>query len=427
MTDPNLLRSNVSPINPLITDVNNSAWLPQAPQALNDFFRDTRQLASTVPTGFNTTITFDLTKQGTSLLGWTWKSTFAPVAVTSGTFARYQDFIGIMMFKQIRVNYVGNELYKYGREYMFLRIRKWLTQERRICINDAIFGERTPAQMSALTQTGFITYTPSFVPFSHSTDQASPITTLAQKLRIEADIESVENLLQTDGVISSYSTSTVTTVMLADYVQTPDNDTISLINKSKEQNGIVYLVNNKSAVQNYIVSAAAGTISSEVRMLQRGVVKAFYFWLTPNRLVNTPGSNNYTMIQNNPVPVPALMGVYDPIDHFEADSNGVYAVRPQAAEERYNKAIYHPYYHSSACGDNIYFWSWTLNPETENAAFGNLAFPNLDTPTLRIYWGASGTGIDPITAGAQELRLTVIELIYSFIQYQGGDVTEVFV
>lgn len=431
MTDPNLLRANVASLSPLVTDNNVSAWLPQAPQAIADFLRDTKYLSPQNVSGFGQTNRFELTKQGTSLMGVTIRSVFSAIPITSGTFVRYMDFIGIAQFKELRVLYVGNLIFKYGKEYMFVRIRKWLTDEKRDAINQAIYGEQTPAQRSALTQAGFDTYTPAMWPNSYATDQATPIVTLSQKLNFEFDSDTIVNLLQTDGTITAYdlTINTVTYTILPDYIHTIESDTQFLVAKSKEENGIPYLLSNKTYIQKINVSAAPLIDQfTEFRMLNRGVVKGVYFYLVALRLLQTPGSNEYFEISNNPVPANPLLTAYDPIDHFEMEANGVFAIRG-VNRDRFNRFIIHPFYHSSRPGDNIFFWSWSLTPETENAAFGNLAFANLDNPILRIWWGPSGTGFDPVTGdpNLQVLVLHILYFVYTYIQFQGGDVTEVFV
>ena len=429
MSDPNLLRANVTSINPLLTDENTSAWTPQAPAAISDFLRDSKFLGAQGPTGFGQTVILELTKQGTSFSGLTIRSRKAPVAVISGTFARYQDCIGLAEIKELRLMYVGNLLCRYNRYYMFTRFRMWLTDEKRSLMFEATGCGFTPAERSVQTQLGWTTYTPAMLPFQFDTSQSSPIVALAQKLRVEIDIDTFDNLLQTDGVIGLYAASATTQIdFIPDYVHTTDYETNALVAAAKSDQGIPYLISNYYYEQQFPISALPGTISTDVRLLNRGVVKSMYFFFVPQRLVQSIGQNEYFQIANDPVPISPLMSPYDEIDHFEMEANGVFAIR-SVAVALWIKTLYKAAYHSSRFGDNIYFWSWSLSPETENASFGNLAFANLDNPILRIYWGPSGTGPDPILgpATAQVLLLFVQYLTYTFFQYQGGDVTNVFV
>ena len=418
--DPSLFKVQVTSLNPAITDSDVCIINPQRPQCCDDFFRDTKVIGSLNPTGLGTTNVFEISKQSAAITNFYIHAVHQPVTLTAGTFVCYPDYTGFAEITQLRVMYQGEEIFKYGRDYMWARTRKYYTNEKRSHLDEAVFGNKTRAERISATINGFETFTPSCLPTSYVTSQATPNITLTQKLRIEIDTDTAANLLQTDG---TYNPPIVTYELYVDFHHTMKKWGDKLVMKSKTENGIPYLINSKTLLQQYQVSAPNNNTPTTVNLLTNGVIKELMVWFVPLNLTNNPGSIDRWVIANAPVPVPPGMVPYQPIDHIEAVCDGVYMIRA-TWRERFMKTLVDMQYHSCQFGDNIYCWSASADPERENAALGNFAIAYANNPQLSIYWGPGGTGI--INQQPQVLVLNVLYWYYTYVQFQGGNVIEVY-
>lgn len=432
MTDPNILRAAVTSVSPLITNQNVSPFFPAPPVAISDYLRDTKDLQFQSGFQLGDTLTLDLSKQATSLgvcrLLIQWPA--VPVNPLDTGFVRLMDYVGYAVIREVRVKYFGNTIYRYGNPYLFTRNQKWYGIERKASVDENVQGNKTQAQRSFFLQNGGVTLTDLLLPNTQDTTQYLPIVDLAQKLTIEIDTDIPDNLLQTNstnpGQYVPLLQAGIRFALRLDYFHTIDRVTKTLITKSKEANGIPYLISNKAVFQSYVVQVAPGVPSLEFRMLNKGVTKSYYFYFVPQRLLQTRFANDYFMIANNPaIPVPNS-SPYEEILNFQMETNGVFLMRP-IMQPFFNKFDYHSYYHSAFPGANLYFVSWSMNPEAENSALGNAAFANFDNPIKTIFFGPNGTGVDPVTQGIQMLQMQTLQFQYTYIQIQNGDILEVFV
>lgn len=443
MTDPVLLRANITPISPLITDPDSSAFLPVAPHALADFLRDTRVIGPSVGSTHGETISWEIVKNSATMFGTTLRCRRPAIPVPAGaTFVRWCDWVGIAEIKEVRLSYYGQNIFKFDRDYLMDRIRATSDQTKLDAYRACIAGDLTSAQRSQLTQNGFTTWTPLMFPFSFDTTQSLPVVTLAQKVIIEVDVEPLNMVLQTDLSTSTAITSATVFDLYADYYQLTEPETAFLTDKSKTSDGIAYLNSNKvrKQVATFSIAPSSTVQSQEVRLFNQGTVKELKFFFIPQQLRTTVYGNDFFVTSNNPSPLPApngvvSMGAYTEILNFYMQAGGVDAIRQQIISNGLGwlKNLYFKQYHSGFPGENRYAWSWSMSPETENAALGNLAFANLDTPTLTINFNATqgalqgGTGVNPVTAGTQTLVCYIMYYVYTYIQCQAGEIIEAFV
>lgn len=429
MTDQNLLRANVTSINPLIHNPDASEYLPVAPYATGDSLRDTKAINPIQPASLGSTLNFEITKQAATVERFFLRLRFNPITLVSGTFVRFQDNAQAFI-KEIRIQYSGNQIFRYGKEYLFTRQELYLDFEKSTYEDERLYRNQTAARRNQLAAEGFDVWIDLIMPHMDEKQNSLPVICLSQKLQIEIDLHTAEEILQTDGTIADYSLINVAQAQLyVDYTHVLDRIAEELVWMSIQAEGIPYLVSNKTYVQRTEVSAAAGTQFTEVNCIRKGTVKEIVNYFVPVRLEQTRGSNEFFMVNNNPTPLPVLMSPYDLISRIEAEANGNLLIRPIALE-RFLRVVYMPQYHSLPFRDflKLYVWSWSRNPEAPNSAYGNIAFANFDNPTIRVFWGPNGSGLDPIDpAVPQRLAYYIIYYIYSYVQLQGGDITEVFI
>lgn len=446
MSEAVMMRANISTLSPLITDNSNSPWLPIAPHSISDWLRDTKIMGPIQGGTYNNTVIFEFAKAAAAIQKCTLRARRPAFAIPAGaTFLRPCDWIGFADIKEVRFQYFSNIIYRFGKDYLYSRMRNTLEPNKLLAIMEMVCGGKTPAQRSQLCQEGHVTYTPLMLDFSFDTTKVCPIVVVAQKPRLEIDLDSINNVYQTDlNPGTALVDPGITFDLMVDWIQMNADEAAYLVARNAENSGIAYLNSNKTWVDNFVVSidpTTNVTQTREYRLMNRGSVKTVEFFLQPQRLRNTIYGNDWFVTSNRPVPLPApngaiLMGPYAEITDYYATANGAELFRRSITSNGipWIKNTYFKDYHTGAPGENRYRMEFSLSPEQENAAFGNITLGNLSTPTLLITYSQNGyqglpggTGVDPVTAGTQTLILYILYYMYSYVQYQGGDIFEVFV
>lgn len=444
MTDPSLMRAQTTALNPLISDASACPWEPTAPHAICDFLLDRRSLAPIQGSTHGDTVIWEFTKNAASISDMHLQCTRPALAIQAGaTFMRWCDWHAVAEIREVKVEYFGNQIYKYTKEYLYTRAKRTLGPHKYLAFVNSIWADTDDAQRSILTQRGHVTVCKLMLPFSYDSTQAEPIVALAQKLQLQVTIEPLEAVLNSDLAVGTAVTCATRFTLLVDYIQLPERNTLNLVNKGMSDDGIAYLNSNKVYTQSVNVqvdTAIATPTLFQIPLFARGCVKEFMFYFVPLQLRTTSFGNAWFTTSNNPAPLPApngtvSMGAYAEILGWNIQANGVEAVRLQATQNilRWCKNFQFAMYHSGRPGENIYFWSFSAAPEQENAGLGNLAFANLDAPTLGIYFSPTvfgvtgGTGTNPISAANQTLICMILYYNYTYVQIQGGDIVEAFV
>lgn len=426
------MRINVLSISPLLTSDKVSSFFPSGVSRVADHLRDTRFLGPNqqIANAYGNTVEWDITKQGAFFQKLYLRNVHSPQPVVSGTYVRVTDFAALAEIKEVNVRYTSNLIMRYSKWYMFIRYRKWLNDEKRSLMNPAVGGELTDAQRSIITQNGFETLADLLYLLSFDSTQSTPIFALSQKLTIGITFEQGPAVLQTDGLISDYMNYRCQPQLIVDFYHVTEKEQRAIIGLTMQRFGIPYIISNKEYLQlAHDVTKVAGDMTPfSIKLVGRGAVKGMYFMLIPELLVNQAINNDWFMIANNPVPLPANMSPYGGLDRFEVTSLGMKLVNPDAGLINFNKTNYTMMYHSASYGDNIFFWSFSIDPEAENAALGYLGMGNTNDAQLHLYFDTTtGTGPDPNNpANPQRLLCVIVMLGYTYVQFQGGDVTEVF-
>lgn len=446
MTDSSLMRANVTAISPLITDPNTTPFLPVPPHAISDWLNDLRFLGTIQGGNYGSTAVWEITKNSAVIFKFYLRAIRPAFPIPAGaTFLRPVDWVGISDIKELRFIYFANTIYKFTYEYLYSRIRNNLDINKLLAYQTMCCGDHTGAQRSQLAQAGHVTVTPLMMDFSEDTTKCAPIVALAQKPRLEIDLQNINMQYQTDlNVGTALVDPGIVFSLLVSWIQINQEDATYLANKSDTPDGIAYLNSNKIQVDQWPVSVPPATTTStqlDFRLMNRGTIKEMEFYLTPQQLRNTVYGNDYFVTANAPVPLPApngtvSMGAYAEILSYFATANGTDLFRQQCTNQNmiWIKNGYYKEAHTGRPGENRYRINFSLGPEMANSCLGNLAFANLGNPQLSLVFAPNGTGglpggtgTNPITSATQALTLVIVYWMYTYIQYQGGDVVEAFV
>ena len=435
MSEQQLLRSNVMSISPLISDDKNSAFMPQGISKIQDHLYDPRYITATSVCGLGMENTFEISKQASIFTDLTLQITWPSIPVTSGTFVRYVDFLGYAAIESYTCVYVSNKLYQYGGHYLWTRARLNYSNEKRVAINNAVLGERSGAERSALTQstTPIDTYTNIFYPLGLDLSMPGPSISLAQKLQNIFKLRNMAQLLQTDGNINSYSGFDIDNKsgarLLIGFRHLTEPQANEMVTMTEMDPGLAFLFSNKQLYTPTDVSKGANlTGAVQVQIPNRGALKEYLWYAIPKVLYGQTTNNDWFMVANKPSPVPPGMGTYNRWKQWWITSSGQYLVRTDLTYPRWALNEYHRQIHTSQPGDNINDWSFSIDPEAENAALGYTGIANQDNPTLFVEFDpATGTGINPANQQIQTLVLIQDERQYTFVHFHRGDATEIFV
>lgn len=451
MTDATFLRANVAAISPLITDPDTNPFLPQAPHACSDFLRDTRIIqAASGSNHQHQYIHFHITKTASSLFRMYLRCRRPAIAVPTGltpnaTFLRWVDGVAISEIADFRIHYGSTDILRYSADYILRRIKNTLEPNRLEAYENCTLLNKTDAVRSQLTQQGCTTFLPVMLPSGFDVSQSMPIIQNAQIMHVTFEVRPLRQVLNCDSSVYQPD-ATVNCIfdLYCDYYILTEPENAFLTSKSQTDDGIAYLNSNRMIVQHnqvQVLNTITAATDVDITLLTKGCVKEFEFWMTPVQLKSTDLGNDFWVTSNNPIPIPSpngapAMGPYGEISSWGITCSGTDCVRKAIMTNGgilWNKNLYFKDYHTGRPGENRYGWSWSLAPEMENAALGNLAFSNLSTPTLTLTFPPNntlglpgGTGVNPVSGLNQTLDVTILYYTYGYTQWQGGDINEVF-
>lgn len=430
------LRSQVSPINTIIDDQSNSVFLRRPHVGVDTVIRDVRFVtpaSGTAGVGFGQEHVFEIGKQATIFTKCWLKAAYNPIPLrNNATYVRFQDHIGYAQIKEVTTSYGSTPLFRWRAPWFHVRISKYLCRDKREIMDELIQSNRSSAQRSQLTQSGFNSYTPLLLPHSFTPGQCMRLVALSQKYTINVSIWEVEKLLQTDGTINDYSTDDIKNgvrfSLLVDFYHLRDQVGSHLVAETLSDKGVTHMV-FEPKFQEFQIQNSTPNFVFEFPLRTSGVIKTLYFYLVPQQCLNVNGNCNFFMVSNNPQPPilgPNGVVPYDPIGNIGINANGVPVTRQEVTDYQILKYLMMFENHTAPAGENIFFLTASFNTEAENANYGNIVLANLDDPKFNIQFGATGTGIDPFTGKAQTLILQLIYVHYNFLQMQDHELNVVF-
>ncbi len=453
-------RAQITPLNSIVDDQTANVFFEIPHSATDTCIRDYHYIrplqdVSIVNSSGNYAY-WEFSKEATLNTKWILRTQWTPIPVAAtSTFARYQDYAGIAEINNIVISYGSNEIYNYYYHWIWVRQKLWLPLEKAAAWLEMVKGEKSEAQRSQLTQAGFITWTNLCVPNSFLRSQCWRIVALSQRLRLSVSFNQIESLLQTDNPAATFTAGFITPLgstpatqhnLGVDWYHTNDGVTGALVAKTLTEKGVTHLVFYPRHVTFLLnsgsnpVGFAAGTNvgangpNSGIPLERSGVSRTIDYWITFTVL--DPGTagpgGNYFIVSNNPTPLPSppqgpLIAPYNPIGTIYMEGNGVFYIRQNVAEFDWMRYFYKAENHSCLPGDNLFFITSSLDCESENANYGNLALVNVDNLQLFIPFGINGTGISPANPElSQTLTLHLLYEKLNFIQFQDHEVNRVF-
>ncbi len=340
----------------------------------------------------------------------------------------YTDWVGLAIWEKFIMKYHSNDVFELQPHDEYLRIRKTLDDRRLASMRVRCAGDQTTAQLSALLRNGTGNEPllfPIYLPYADCTSAALPIIVLSQKTRYTIKLRALGN------IIHNLSNAVITPngpyefKLLFELVHTTGHESEMFIALAEEVTGISYMVHQHQRQESEHATQLATKITTQLRGISRPLV--YFNWgLIPSRLINNTGYNDFFMFNPSPpLPIPAGMNPYTPIDRWAITSNGQYIQR----EIKRGYTTYYNYdrFNFGYSGEDLYDQDYSRFPHSDNCAAGFVDYSNLSNPTLEIWLGAGGTGVDPLNPLLpQTLTCMVNCKDYNFWFLKGGNLTRCF-
>jgi len=404
----------------------NSPWVPrqwiQTPMFVT---QDQEYTPSTPVTRIGGQVLFEIPKNMTYIEDMILKVILPPLIGGVGTtFLYWVDFLGFALINQMKVMYSVNTNLQIQKWSFYRKYSKWLENEQKASLDPLIYGNTTTAQRSALAVNGGVLYIPLLLPFREDTSNALPMVTLAQKLKLQFDIEALNNLIVTDSPTQVAQNGQIEYVLLVNAVHVTGSESSNIYNKCQRSQGIGYMI-HEPVIQN-IDTFANNTSGVELRTKIVNIsrpIQALYWFIIPDNLINNTGTNDFFMYNPNPpLPIPPGMAAYNPPVRWRIEANGL--TIQDRLDIEYSRWYKSNKYHKAQAGEYLIFQTYSLAPEAINAALGYMDYGNLNNPTLFLTMGVGGTGT--YLGAPQSIRVILEGLDYNFWFFQGGDWNKAF-
>lgn len=203
------LRINVGPQDGALFSRHNLPWVPRAHVAFNDLVRQKFRLPINNPApvpGSVVTIPFD--KIGTILEDVCLRADLTMVPAGVATFARFVDWVGLLLVRRVRWRYAQNQLVEYQPDDAYWKTRRECHATNRNMREFMVKGNRTAAQRNA-DALGPVTILAPLCRYWEGVKGFSPlIAALSNRLTLQLEFARNADLIQSDSAASVYTIGT---------------------------------------------------------------------------------------------------------------------------------------------------------------------------------------------------------------------------
>lgn len=440
MPEKAVIPSLVGTVAPLVTvdvaDQNtlamHSPFVPRQWLKCTPFLLDEQVLTSQNPSTLNGEITYELPKLATHLCDVVLQIELPPVQTTGPSLqpSFYVDMPALAVMDYFRIVFGSNQVYDLQPYDVYFRYRNWYSREKLEQLNEMTFGDSTTAQRTALLTNGTLAnplMCPLWLPFADDPTSCFPMVTLSQKTRFVLKTQSLENITQKAAANALVPLGAFKFNLLITVVYTTGDESNFILSLAQDAMGLTYMVHQsvRQNVDDFASRQTGAVFTTRLSGISKPI-QILHFGFIPLKLINNTGRNDMFFFKPNPpAPVPPGMSPYEPIVSYRIDSNGLIIQRDVL--RNYIRLWKHQHYFPSPGGDETFFQTYTLAPNSTNAALGYLDYTNLNNPNLTVTFGVGGTGPDPdIPAVAQTLRLIVNARDYNFWFFKSGNLARAF-
>lgn len=438
MPERQVITSLVGTVAPLLTidtgDLNATAslshFVPQGWKKTTPFVIDHVEILPNNQTGMAVEMTFEVPKLAHGIVDLVLRATLPPATITpAGNPAYYEDFLGYAMINYFRTHFGSNQVFSTEAYDLYFEHRKINHVERRDAVNELILGDTTTAQRSAALLNGVELQVDLMQPFTHCHKNMLPIVALSQKTRFQLLTHALNNLVETSvaGTTVSYGQLKPDFVLEASVIHVTANESSLLLDMSRYDDGIVYMIHHHVRQQNDEIGSLVNGYSPAIKLC--GITKPIrelHWALIPSKQINNTGRNDRFFFSPTPTTAfPTALTPYNPIVSWSIEANG--QIIQRTMNRNWNRVHLHSKHHSGPHGDEIFSQYYDPFPELVNCAGGYLDYTNLNNATLRPIFGTGGTGTDvdnPLIA--QVLTVVVNAKDYNFWFFKNGNWSKTF-
>jgi hypothetical protein len=401
----------------------NSLWQPRQWKKSTPFVRDDMEIQPNGQSNLSIPMDFEVPKLATQISTMVLRSVYPPSTIAPlGNPAFIADHIGFAQVDYFRINFGSNQVYTREAQDLYFKYRKALGVEKTRATNMMVLGDATLAQRQNFLQNGGELLTDLNLPFTTHQSMSLPIIVLSQKTRFSYKSKALSQITTAPVAGTTITPTAPVNFTLRITAIHPTGDEGSyLLKMSQESDGIAYMIhqNVRQNSDDFSTTQNGAVLQAKLSAMTKPL-KSLYWALIPTKLQNDTGRNDIFMYSPNPIPTPPGMSLYNPVQSWRIEANGLVIQRD--IETNYNQVYQHSLYHESVPDDQIFFQTYSEYPHSVNAACGYLDYTNLNNPVLHIRMGNGGTGPDPDNPLLpQTLRLVVNSEDYNFWFFKSGN------
>lgn len=318
---------------------------------------------------------------------------------------RYVDWLGYYAWSKITLEYGPNELYTLYPDEQFIRAKQSYDIQRQDALKELVAGERTDARREALATTTQRLYVELMFPHSRSTNRWLEIMQCAVEPRVSVHWKPLHEIVQLSNSTLDGDSSLLSNVKLRTTLVHLEGDERDENTARIENIDGVTRYTEEFRYEKFTREFTQGTSGEVFVKLNNFRTAAKNIILLLRKLAEVrPGANdspNYTNLQ----PIASF--------YLEASDGRIF----EPIDDRFARFYLHPQWHIAPCGDNIYEWSWAMEPDDALNCTGSLNLGGASNLLLKITLPAA---LD------EDCELTVITKEHNFIQHSRGDLAKTF-
>jgi len=297
------LRANAGIISADKFNDNISPFKPTRHAATAVFVREEQYLNPQTSPSLGSTVRFEVNKDGDYLdKVWLVVSMAALTKNASASFARYCDWLGYALIRQLRLIYGPTVLQRIGKEELFGWAQRWLSDEEYVQNARMVAGGLDGASRIAVaTQPQYLKVPIHTLFLNQSETQSVCLQGLGNKLAFEIDFEPSLNLVQQDfaGAIAAPTNEQAFFAssqygfdcrLGIEYVHVTTSERDAVVALYRSRKGLRYLINEVQRPPDQIISqtqTCAGTISYQVLNVSQPVYASLWLLRWVNDLTAT--------------------------------------------------------------------------------------------------------------------------------------------
>lgn len=435
------LRSNVQTVDSLLFSGRVSMFTPRPPTTVTDFVKEEVEWVFSNAAWGNTVMT--KSQQVADILGpeelnYEVSPLVSTLPAQAGS--AFVDGAGIWGCRVWNQTYAGNQIQRLTPDWNFIKYQRWTDDEDKFSLEDMIPINLSFAQRQARALSNQHWIVPMNRNMGSDTNNMEPLVCLSQDILYEVQLPPLASMVNTpDGLVIDENnllagaTGAIQRLFLRSHLRhLTGAERDSLVTKTQSDDGIAYLVEDIQVQNVDFVGPTDSVKEFDIKNINSACTE-IYFLIRPAETYQKDAatSGNADPFFTPPKFSPGAAGWTSPFTgnqyflptHISIRSNGIELVKRQPVKEYLDTMVLK--YHSGRGVGGVISYSFSQQPELNNANLGSINFGSLNNPSLVLEWADPARGItQPCTAGT--MCVTMIGDVHNFSLIQGGDYQRVF-